>query len=492
MAVKRRKPSLGIFLSATCLHLLLASCGPERDVIVGFHNAPGDYERALVQGDGGFVLRVFQLIPALAARLPEDLLADLRQNPNVSYVEDDAAVTAVEPVFDGLEYEDAWGVTHIGSNALHDQNIRGAGVKIALLDTGIDYNHPDLDGNFMGGDNFISIDPDNHDPYDDSWNSHGTHVAGIVAAERNGEGVVGVAPEASIYAIKVLDGAGFGTLSSLIAGIEWAVANEMDLVNMSIEVGMDFASLEQACIAAEDAGLLIVAAAGNSFGDEMMYPARYGSVIAVTATGMDDAALSLSAVGPEMELAAPGDAIYSTIANGGYDLRTGTSQAAPHVTGVAALVLSSGFDQDLDGDGIVDHRDIRLRLQQTALDLGDPGLDNVYGYGLVDAAAAGPPTPATHLVLTRLRGLPWCSAKTATLSDRVFEITITNESLTRVCVKVCEGGVFLKDLSASYHFCPLKPSEVAFQLDATGTTYDVEFVPGGRLGGLADVYIEGL
>ncbi|MGW8322300.1 MAG: S8 family peptidase, partial [Thermodesulfobacteriota bacterium] len=392
----------------------------------------------------------------------------------------------------GMEYEDAWGVSHIGSNALHEQNIRGAGVKIALLDTGIDYNHPDLDGNFVGGDNFISVDPDNHDPFDDSWDSHGTHVAGVVAAERNGEGVVGVAPEASIYGIKVLDGAGFGTLSSLIAGIEWAVAHEMDLANMSLEVGMDFASLEQACAAAEEAGLLIVAAAGNSFGDELMYPARYGSVIAVTATGMDDAALPLSAVGAEMELAAPGDGIYSTTVNGGYGLLTGTSQAAPHVTGVAALVLSSGFNQDLDGDGIVNQSDVRLRLRQTALDLGEPGMDSVYGYGLVSAAAAGPLNPVTQLVLTRLRGLPWRSAKTATLSDRVFEITITNESLAKIDVRVCEGGVFLKDLSTSYHFCPPKPSEVAFQLDATGTTYHVDFVPRGRLGGLADVTIEGL
>jgi subtilisin len=492
MAVRQRKSYPAFFLAAACFHLLLAACGPERDVIVGFHNEPGDYECALVQGNGGFILRAFQLIPALAARLPEDLLSDLRQNPNIAYVEDDAAVMAVEPVFDGLEYEDAWGVSHIGSNALHEQNIRGAGVKIALLDTGIDYNHPDLDGNFVAGDNFISIDPDNHDPYDDSWNSHGTHVAGIIAAERNGEGVVGVAPEASLYAIKVLDGAGFGTLSSLIAGIEWAVTNEMDIANMSIEAGMDFASLEQACAAAEEAGLLIVAAAGNSFGDELMYPARYGSVIAVTATGMDDAALPLSAVGPEMELAAPGDAIYSTTANGGYDLRTGTSQAAPHVTGVAALVLSSGFDQDLNGDGMVDHNDVRLRLRQTALDLGEPGVDSVYGYGLVSAAAADSVTPEMHFVLTRLRGLPWCSAKTETLSDRVFEITIANESLAKVDIKVCEAGVLLKELSTSYHFCPQKPSEVAFQLDATGTTYDVDFVPRGRLGGLADVTIEGL
>jgi len=492
MAVKGRISCLGVLLCSTCLHLMLTACGSERLVILGFHSKPGLSEEALVQSSGGRIQRAFHLIPALAVRLPEDLISDLSQNPKVAYVEEDAPVTTVDPVVGGPEYENAWSVSHIGSEALHDENITGSGVRIALLDTGIDYNHPDLDANFMGGDNFISLDPDNHDPFDDSWNSHGTHVAGIIAAERNGEGVVGVAPEASLYAVKVLDGAGFGSLSSLIAGIEWAVTNEMDVANMSVEVGMDSVSLEQACTAAEEAGLLIVAAAGNSSGGEVTYPARYGSVVAVTATDMDDSVLSLSPLGPEVELAAPGEGIYSTVADGGYDFRTGTSQAAPHVTGVAALVLSSGFDRDLNADGIVDHRDVRLQLQQTALDLGEPGLDEVYGFGLVRASAAGPLNPVSHLELVRGRGFPWASAKRVTLSDRVFEITLVSESLAKIDVRVCGEGVFLKGLSKSYPFCPRRSSEVRFQLDATGTTYQVAFVPRGRLGGAGDVYIEGL
>lgn len=492
MAVKGRKSILGMFLSATCLHLLLTACGSERPVILGFHSEPGVSEQALVQSNGGSVLRAFRLIPALVAMLPEELISDLRQNPHVAYVEEDAPVTAVDPVVDGSEYADAWGVSHIGSEAVHDENVMGSGVRIALLDTGIDYSHPDLDTNYVGGDNFISLDPDNHDPFDDSWNSHGTHVAGIVGAERNGEGVVGVAPEASLYGVKVLDGAGFGTLSSLIAGLEWAVANQMDVVNMSVEVGMDSASLEQACTAAEEAGLLIVAAAGNSYGGELTYPARYGSVVAVTATDADDTILSLSPAGPEVELAAPGDGIYSTVANGGYDFRTGTSQAAPHVTGVAALILSSGFDRDLNADGIVDHRDIRLQLQQTALDLGETGPDDVYGYGLVSASAAVPLNPVSHLELVRGRGFPGASAKRVTLSDRAYEITLVSNRLAKIDVRVCEAGVFLKGLSKSYHFCPLRSPEVRFQLDATNTTYQVAFVPRGCLGRTADVYIEGL
>ncbi|UCF78700.1 MAG: S8 family serine peptidase, partial [Candidatus Eiseniibacteriota bacterium] len=340
--------------------------------------------------------------------------------------------------------------------------------------------------------NFISLDPDNHDPCDDSSNSHGPHVAGIIAAEHNGEGVVGVAPEASIYAIKVLDGAGFGSVSTVIAGIEWALAHGMDVASVSIQVGMHFQSLEQACNAAYDAGLLLVAAAGNTFGGDVMYPAAYDSVIGVTATNMDDLPLSLSPVGPELELAAPGAAIPSTIAGGGYGLLSGTSQAAPHVAGVAALVLSSGFEQDLNGDGTVDHRDIRLRLQETALDMGEPGLDPVYGYGLLSAGAAGPASPVSHLSVTRLPGTPWASAKSATLSDGVFEITIVNDGLPRIDVEVFEDDVHLKELSEFYNFCATGSSEVTFQMDSTAPTLVVVFVPRGRPGASADVYIERL
>jgi subtilisin len=492
MNVKHPRSSRTALPALMWLGLLLASCGQERSVIVGFHERPGSPGQALVQRAGGMVRHTYRLIPAFAARLPEEVVAELKNDPNVAYVEEDAIVTAPSPLLNDMQYDASWGVEHIGSQEAHDRNVKGAGVKIAVLDTGIDYNHPDLDGNFMGGDNFISIDPDNHDPFDDSWNSHGTHVAGVIAAEEDGEGVVGVAPETSIFAVKVLDGAGFGTVSAVIAGIEWAVANEMDVANVSVEVGMHFQSLEQACNAAYDAGLLLVAAAGNTFGGDVMYPAGYESVIAVTATNMDDLPLSLSPVGPELELAAPGAGIYSTTANGSYDLLSGTSQAAPHVAGVAALVLSSGFDQDLNGDGTVDNRDIRLRLQETALDLGEPGVDSVYGYGLVSAGAADPESPVSHLVVTRLRGPPGASAKTATLSDGVFEIRIISDGLIKLDVEVFEEDVHLKELSRSYNFCPKGSSQATFQMDSTASILTVVFVPRGRPGASADVYIESL
>ncbi|MDI6892154.1 MAG: S8 family serine peptidase [Actinomycetota bacterium] len=280
---------------------------------------------------------------------------------------------------------------------------------MAIIDTGIDYTHPDLNDNYKGGIDYVS---DDLDPKDD--NGHGTHCAGIVAAEDNTEGVVGVAPEASLYAVKVLDRFGSGWLSDVIAGIDWSVGNDMDVASMSLGTSTYSASLKTACDNAYNAGLVLVAAAGNS-GDgnpataEYSYPAAYDSVIAVGATDSTDVAPSWSNSGPYLELAAPGVSIYSTLPTYrvtltrtyGYNYGTlsGTSMACPHVTGTAALVIAS--------DPTLTNVDVRSRLQTTADDLGPAGWDSVYGYGLVDADEAAPGedvTPPTISSLTPADG----------------------------------------------------------------------------------------
>ena len=268
---------------------------------------------------------------------------------------------------------------------MHAENIKGAGVKVAVLDTGIDYNHPDLDANYKAGVNYVDVNRFD-DPFDD--NGHGTHVAGILAAELNGTGVVGVAPSASLYAVKVLGSDGNGRLSDVIAGIEWAVANDMDIVNMSFKTE-DSPALAEACVQAYESGVLLVAAAGNTgwWGGYVDYPARYSSVIAVAATTAEDALYSNSAKGSDVDIVAPGAGVYSSMNNGNYGTLSGTSQAAPHVAGVAALILSAGLS-DLNFDGVVNNKDLRLQLHTTAFDLGAPGKDDTYGIGLVNAQAA--------------------------------------------------------------------------------------------------------
>nr|QNO47030.1 hypothetical protein LBHKAHFG_00011 [Methanosarcinales archaeon ANME-2c ERB4] len=355
---------------------------PRRDVIIGFHQMPIPSEKTLIHSEGGVVKHEYRLIPAVSASLSEQAIDIMRKNPRVAYIEDDTILTIATD-----EYVNSSGVSHIGCEMVHNNGIDGTGVKVAVIDTGINYTHEDLNDNYKCGYDFVFNDPD---PFDDSYNGHGTHVAGIIAAERNGVGVVGVAPNASLYAVKVMGGSGHGLASWVIAGIEWAVENGMDVVVMSFGTSKDSQSLRDACRNASDAGMLLVAAAGNTDGGDVVYPARYDSVIAVTATDMNDSQASFSPIGPEVELAAPGVNIMSTVLGGSsYGNLSGTSQAAPHVAGTAALIISSNLlDVDVNDDGVVNNEDVRLQLQSMAQDLGDPGKDDTYGYGLVDARIA--------------------------------------------------------------------------------------------------------
>jgi len=342
--------------------------------IVTIEGHPGPAEQAVLRA-GGAVDHVYDIISAISVRIPEQALQGFSRNPFVLSIEPDAMVYALD-----LELDDSWGVKRIGAGTVHDSGNKGAGVNVAIIDTGIDLDHPDLA--VAGNVTFVEGTTDGDDD-----NGHGTHCAGIVAASDNDSGVVGVAPEASVSSVKVLDSSGSGYVSDVIAGIEWSVNNNMDIVNMSLGADVHIQALQDACDEAS-ASLLLVASAGNSGnppgrGDNISYPAAYASVIAVAATDQSDSRARFSSTGPALELSAPGVGIYSTYKDGGYATGSGTSMAAPHVAGTAALVIAAGIG------------DVRTQLQNTADDLGPTGLDTKYGYGLVDAdeAAGAPPPP---------------------------------------------------------------------------------------------------
>lgn len=353
-------------------------------VIVGFRNRP---EADLIRAYDGSIKHVYSIISAVACSLPKWAIDALMKIPKVMYVEPDGTVWALDEAL-------PWGVDRIDAEIVHPYN-KGTGVKIAVIDSGIDYNHRDLDDNYKGGYDFVNHDSD---PMDD--NGHGTHVAGIIAAEANGIGIVGVAPKASLYALKVLDRNGGGKISDVVEAIEWSVSNGMQIISMSLGTEDDSISLRTACDNAYTAGLILVAAAGNNGPgpDTILYPAKYDSVIAVGATENNDVRAEWSSTGPQLELAAPGVGIYSTYLYGTYAILSGTSMACPHVTGAAALVLKSnekawfsvGYT---NGDGVWTNMEVRTVLCQTADDLGTIGKDNLYGYGLVDADEAAPSTP---------------------------------------------------------------------------------------------------
>jgi len=354
---------------------------PERvDVLIGFDRQPGPDEEGFVRGAGGAIKYTYHLIPAIAASIPEAAIEGLLKNPKVTSIEPDITVYAID-----AELDNAWGVKRIGAGTVHDGGNKGTGVKVAIIDSGIDYTHEDLDANYAGGYDFVN---DDADPMDDD--GHGTHVAGTIAAEDDNVGVVGVAPEARIYALKVLEG-GTGKYSDVIAAIEWAVDYGIQVTNNSYGSSGDPGTMVKAAFdnACYDAGVLHVAAAGNSGnppgrGDNVIYPARWDSVIAVAATDKSDTRASFSSTGPDLELSAPGVDINSTLLGGGYGEKNGTSMASPHVAGTAALVLVAYPDWT--------NADIRTQLQNTADDLGAAGKDSQYGYGLVDAYEAALPS----------------------------------------------------------------------------------------------------
>jgi len=228
-----------------------------------------------------------------------------------------------------------WGITRIKADQAWSVS-RGSGVKVAILDTGINRNHPDLRDNLAGCLNFIFSRKTCEDD-----NGHGTHVSGIVAAEDNSFGVVGVAPNAKIYALKVLDRRGSGYLSDIIEALDWVITNNVQIVNMSLGTSSDITSFREAVQRVNAAGIIQVAAAGNSgpAQNTVLYPAAYPQVIAVSATDASDNVPSWSSRGGELNLAAPGVNIYSTYLNNSYKTLSGTSMSAPHVTGSVALRL---------------------------------------------------------------------------------------------------------------------------------------------------------
>ena len=352
-------------------------------VIITLESEVNDSAIAALESNGGKIIKRLPLVNGLVVMLPsEAAVPTFNALAGVKKVEADAKVFALGKPSSAVQPTETleWGANRIDAD-LAWATSKGTGVKVAIIDTGIDKDHPDLVANLKGGTNFVAPGLKAADP--NKWNDdngHGTHVAGIVAAVDNSIGVIGVAPEASLYAVKVLDKNGSGYVSDVIDGIYWAIQNGMQVINMSLGSASDVQALHDAVDAAYNSGILVVAAAGNS-GDgnpntnEVIYPAKYSSVIAVAATASDDSIPTWSSSGAEVELAAPGVSIRSTWNDNMYKTISGTSMATPHVAGVVALKLSSGILAS----------DIRVNLQATAQDLGIAGFDYSYGYGLVRA-----------------------------------------------------------------------------------------------------------
>ncbi len=455
--------------------------------------------------------RSFNIIPAMATKLSSQQFEQLRQNQNVAYIEPDYPIYVTgsgSSSADSLDIVESlssqtipYGIDMVGAPQVWSKT-KGAGAVVAVLDSGISMYHPDR-ANVIASTSFVP------DEEVEDFDGHGTHTSGTVAAADNDIGVVGVAPEADLLIAKVADNEGDGRISWVISGIEWAVNNGADVISMSLGTTEYAASFENACDNAYDAGVLLVAAAGNDGSSTLEYPAAFDSVISVAAVDEDKQIADFSNYGPTIELAAPGvhvfstipvdddaiaDAIwsesshqsntiegtaagtvtgqiyncglatgddpentcpdtvagniahirrgdiyfsqkvahaqskgaigviisnnipgnfYGTLATGSplvvvsvsqddgdeleplaeegitgtvsvtadlYGYNSGTSMATPHVSGVAALIFAA--------QGDISAEEVRDILINSAEDLGDPGYDEIFGYGLVDVNSA--------------------------------------------------------------------------------------------------------
>lgn len=358
--------ALLLTFSATAVYAAQEGNRNERvSVLVGFENERG---REQVRAHGGKVEAEFAFINAAKVSLPKGAAERLGRAQGIRYVEPDHEAVAFAQTV-------PWGVQRVNAPQVHSAGQWGTGVRVAILDTGIRYTHEDL--NVYGG-----YDTFGYGNYNDG-NGHGTHVAGTVAALNNTVGVLGVAPSARLYAVKVLNDQGSGSYSNIISGIQWAINNNMDIINMSLGGTAGSTALKDACDAAYNAGILLVAAAGNngiSSGSTecISYPARYSSVMAVGATTSSNTRASFSGTGSTLEIMAPGYNILSTTYNGGYGTMSGTSMACPHVTGVAALIWGTASS--------LSNAQLRQVLNTTANDMWNDSWR--YGNGLVDAWAA--------------------------------------------------------------------------------------------------------
>ncbi|MCR3955490.1 MAG: S8 family serine peptidase [Gudongella sp.] len=364
------------------------------EVLVGFNDMSArEQNRGLVRAFGGEIYAEFGIVDVIAARMTPQQASALARNPRVSYIEPDSEVHA-------LAQDVPWGIDRVFGAEDYSfgtwDSSRGAGIGVAVLDTGVDMDHEDLE--VVGGRRFYlrGLTLRSDDQYNDV-NGHGTHVAGTIAALDNGIGVVGVAPEAKLYAVKVLGDNGSGSVSAIVAGIEWVYnRSDISIINMSLGSSTYSATFENACNRAYSEGILIVSSAGNSgntegTGDTVGYPAKYASVVAVAASDINDGRAYFSSTGLDVELIAPGMNIKSTVPDSKYeDGWSGTSMASPHVAGAAALVWGT--------DPTMTNEEVRGILADTAGDLGLP--TEHQGNGLVRADLAvgddGPVTPVTY------------------------------------------------------------------------------------------------
>ncbi|HBN08663.1 MAG TPA: hypothetical protein DD435_08450 [Cyanobacteria bacterium UBA8530] len=341
-------------------------------------NTLGGYAVQAIDGAGTVVVQ---------CKKDDDLaetLEKLNDDPRVELAEPNYLYKISESTNDPLNKQ-LWGYSTANVFQAWDLGRGSSAIKVAVIDTGIDYRHPDLAGRVIKGRDFINEDSD---PLDD--HGHGTHCAGVIGAiADNGIGLAGVAGGVSIIAIKVLDSEGSGPLSAVASGIQEAKRLGANIINLSLGDSSNSAILQSAIAEAVNAGITVVAAAGNDGTSRKYYPAAYPGVISVGALDISDYKAGFSNYGDWVKVAAPGVNIVSTMPNSGYAPMSGTSMASPHVAGLAALLLS--LEPDLTPSQVLNAIANTGRAAR-----GFAGIKEIDAYAALSSVNSQPngPTPA--------------------------------------------------------------------------------------------------
>ncbi len=329
-----------------------------------------------LKGLGGEVVEVLSQIRVKRIRVPEAAMAKIKaaleKNPNFEFVEENfLAQGAVVP--NDPRFYSQWHHNTIMTPSSWDISTGSSEIPIAIIDSGVDPDHPDLMEKLISGYNFLEHNSDTHDVL-----GHGTAVAGSAAASSNNSiGVAGVAWQNPIMPLVVLDSSNWATYTNIANAIIYAVDNGAMVINISIGGSSSSYTLENAVNYAWNNGVLVFAAAANYNTNTPYYPAACTNAVAVSATDANDNRPSYSNYGDWITLSAPGGSILTTNNGGGYGSWSGTSFSSPIAAGVAALVWGANLQ--------LSHQKVLEIMKSNADDLGAPGFDVVYGYGRINA-----------------------------------------------------------------------------------------------------------
>lgn len=480
----RRRPA--------CLLALLLStgCAPSPERVPHLPEAvPGHFWVRLAPGGDAALLDAWEAQPALPETAHAQTAAvlgldrtflvhtdrtraeRLARHPDVAWVHPESVAHAAAVPDDPL-YPNQWHFDIVGAPEAWGM-ATGAGTKVAVIDTGVEPAADGL-GNLLVDEcwDFIDFDDDCADP-----RSHGTHVAGTInQATDNGLGGSGLAPASAIVPVRVIDADDYGPELAIAQGVIWAADRGSDVMNLSLGGGGAMPLVEDAFAYAHAAGTVIVAATGNqSWDHRVLFPAAYEQAIAVAATNLFDERTGYSNAGPETDLSAPGgdtgadldgdgwvDGVIQETVEDGFQAWQGTSMATPHVAAAAALVMSRGLTHP---------DDVRLALESTAVDLGEPGFDWEYGHGRIDIPAA--------LRWTRRSAVPLAITRTDSREVAPGAVRVLWQSTkpTRGWLEDADGLV----LGHSAGFAARHAVEVLGEPGDALTVYAVAVEPGGEL-----------